>query len=454
MQDITISLSENILKVSTIEDKEFKGVSADVTKGVVDDHIILNNEEFAVALKELISAVTDKNTKNLGLNILVEPNDVVFKFVTVNKQDGEVEEQIISEIKEKLKEIPLEKLYFSYQKIAPFVYQFIGVKKEVLDNYLEVANILEISLRSVVPWIMLLPRFTNNNEPAIYITKSADKQVVALSEFNGVFFSGVYEEERSTKELQKIVQDLSVYKRTDPISKVFIYNYENFSLNPEYQVLDIEIPNSDMEESKGYEMHLLHGFMKEKDKDLMTTQVNLLNLLPVPVVQKENSKALVYAGAGGLVLLVVLLVGGAVYFNRNRNGPEVLENTQQDNGVLSEDSSSEDIDTQQQTQEEQGRSELSRGDLTLRIENGAGIPGVAGRTETYMSELGYEVDSIGNADEVGREQTLVRIKSELSDYGSLLQEDMETDFDIVVQEDLPTETEYDVLIIIGTDAQI
>jgi len=90
MQNLTISLSDNTLKVSTIENKEFKGVSAEVSKNVVDDYKILNNEEFSAALKELIAAVTGKNPRSLSLNILVEPNDVVFKFVTVNKGDGEI----------------------------------------------------------------------------------------------------------------------------------------------------------------------------------------------------------------------------------------------------------------------------------------------------------------------------------------------------------------------------
>lgn len=453
MQDITISLSENVLKVSTIENKEFKGVAADVTKGVVEDYDIKSPEEFAAALKELISAITDKNLRKLSLNVLVEPNDVIYKFIPVKKQSGDIEDQIIDEVKDKVKEFPLEEMYFSYRKIAPFVYQFIGVKKEIIENYLEVANILGLNLRGIFPWIMLLPRFTNNNEPAIYLTKVAGKQVVALSEFNGIFFSGVYEDDKSTKELQKIVEDLSIYKRKDPINKVYVYNYENFSLNPEYQVLDIEIPNSDLEAAKGYEMHLLLDFMKEKDKDLLTTQTNIINLLPVPVVQEEKSKAIVYVGVATAVLLLGLVVGGAVYLNRSGDGPEVIESTAQENEVLSEDTGGE-VSDQQEEQDQEQTQDLNREDLVLRIENGAGIPGVAGRTETFLSDQGYVVDSIGNADEVGRAQTLIRIKPEKSQYQTLLLEDMAEDFDAVVEEDLPEDAAYDALIIIGTDAQI
>jgi len=452
MQNLTVSLSDNTLKVSTIEKKEFKGVSAEVSKGVVDNYRILSNEEFSAALKELISAVTDKNPRSLSLNILVEPNDVVFKFVAVNKGGGEIEDQIVNEIRSKVKEFPLEEMYFSYRKIAPFVYQFIGVRKEVINSYIEVANIVGISLRSAVPWMLLLPKFTDNNEPSIYITKVAGKQVVALSELNGIFFSGVYQKDKSAKELQKIVQELSIYKRKDPISKVYVYNYDNFSLNPEYEILNLEIPNSDLEEAKGYEMHLLLGYMADKDKDILTTQTNLLNLLPVPVVQKEKNMALVYAGGASLVLLAALLVGGAIFLNRNKS-PEIIESIAQNTEVLSEDVSTEEGQLQEETQEEQ-IADLNRENLTVRIENGAGVPGIAGRTQTFLEEFGYVIESVGNADIIGINQTVIKLKPEKAAYQELLKEDMAEDFDVVVEEDLAEDAAYDALIVVGLDAQI
>jgi len=453
MQDLIISLSENVLKVSTIENKEFKGVSADVTKEVVNDYKILDTAEFSKALKELVSAVTTKSPRNLSLNILVQPNDVVFKFVPVSKNGGDVEDQIINEIKTKEKDLPLEEMYFSYQKIAPFVYQFIGVKKEIIDTYIQISNSVEIGLKSIIPWVLLLPRFTNSNEPSIYLTKTAGKQIVTLSEFNGIFFSGIYEDEKSTQELQELVQELSIYKRKDPITKVYIYDYENFSLNPEYKILDLEIPNSDLEEAKGYEMHLLQGHMVEKDKDILVTQTNLLNLLPVPVIQNETNKALVYAGALSLVLVVGGLIGGAMLLNKNRE-PKVLENTGQNTEVLSENNHKEEPQVEEEQPSQEEKVELKREDLIIKIENGAGISGIAARTQAILEEFGYQVSGVGNFDGAGRETTLIKLKAEKADYQELLKEDMKDDFTVVIEEDLDSGLEYDALIVIGTDAQI
>ncbi len=452
MQDLIVSLSENILKVSTIENKEFKGVSADVTKEVVNDYKILNVVEFSTILKDLITTVTAKNPRSLSLNILIQPNDVVLKFVPVNKNGGDVEDQIINEINTKEKELPLEEMYFSYQKIAPFVYQFIGVKKDIIDAYIEVSNTVGIGLKSIIPWVMLLPKFTDRNEPSIYLTRTSGKQIVALSEFNGIFFSGIYEDEKSTQELQSLVQELSIYKRKDPITKVYIYDYENFSLNRDYEVLDLEIPNSDLEEAKGYEMHLLQGHMIGKDQDILVSQTNLINLLPVPVIQKETNKALVYAGALSLVLVVGGLIGGAMLLNKNRE-PKVLENTAQNTEVLSENNHKDDSQPAE-TQPEEVKADLNREDLTIRIENGAGIPGVAGRAQLVLEEFGYQVVGIGNAAEGGKGSTLIKIKADKAAYLGLLKEDMKDDFTVVTEEDLDTSSDYDALIVIGTDAKI
>lgn len=453
MQDLIVSLSENTLKVSTVENKEFKGVSAEITKGVVNDHQIIDPEEFSKVLSELISSVTTKKSRSLSLNILAEPSDVFFKFIPVKKTGGDVEDQIIDHIKDKEKDLPLEEMYFSYQKIAPFVYQFVGIRKEVIDKYIEVSNSIEIGLKGMVPWVLLLPRFTNKNEPSIYLTKSNGKQTVALSEFNGIFFSGVYEEDKSADELKKLVQELSIYKRSNPITKVYIYDYENFSLNPEYEVLNLEIPNSDLEESKGFELHLLYNHMIKVDQDVLTTQVNLLNLLPVPVIKEETNKALVYAGAGAFLLVVGGLIGGAMLLNRGET--TVLENKADKTEVLSENNGEEtqqEQNTEQEQQEEQV--ELKREDIAIRVENGAGIPGIAGRTQTFLQNLGYSVPEIDNADEIGRADTLVRVKGSKSGYLDLLGGDMGEDFTVVTEQDLSEDLDYDVLIIVGTDAQI
>jgi hypothetical protein len=454
MQEITLSLSENTLKLSTVEKGEFKGVSAEIAKDVAQENKILDEESFAEAVKDLLSRITGKNPRNLSLNIVLDPYDVIFKFIAVNKKDGDIEEQIMNDIGPKLDGNSLDDLYFSYLKIAPFVYQFIAVRKELLESYLTLSNNLGMTLKSVTPWVTLLPKFVDINEPAIFISNFAGKQFVALSEFNGIFFTDVFEEDKSTEELQKIVEELSVYKRKDPISKVYIYNYDSFSLNPKYNVLELEIPNSDMEESKGYEMHLLVTYMTKKDSTLLNSQNNLLNLLPLPENVDQKKKSLVPVAAITIVLLAVVIYGGTRLLGGG-NIQDVLPKRGQDDVLSEANNIVETTPSQEETTEEEEPQEvLLKEDLSMRIENGAGISGIAARTQEMMENFGYTVESIGNADVVGRTTTLLRFKPEAKKYEQMLTEDMSDFFDTEVGEDLPQDAEYDVLIIIGTDAEI
>ena len=309
MQDLTVSISENVLKISTVESGEFKGVSAEIPTSVVSNYEILNIAELCSAIRDLIPTVTKKSHRSLSLNFLIEPHDVILKFITISKTTQNLEDQLLGEINAKVTELPLEEMYYSYLKIAPFVYQFIGIKKTILEKYIELSNNLGIALKGIFPWILFLPKFVNANVPAIFISRLAKKQVIALSEFNGIFFSGVYEKEKSTDELQKLVKDLSIYKRADPITKVYVYNYGGFSLNPGYEVLNIDIPNSDLSESEGYELHLLLNHMVSQDSGIVFSKMNLLTHLPVPVVAENKNIAVAYVGGALMVVGLLIFLG-------------------------------------------------------------------------------------------------------------------------------------------------
>jgi len=187
------------------------------------------------------------------------------------------------------------------------------MKKEILEKYLEVSNLLGIELRSVVPWSYLLPKYLDINEPAIILSKLNDEQVVVLSELGGVFFADVFKEDKSADELEKIVEELSVYKRNDPIKKVYSLNYETLDLGDTYDSHKVDVPGSDLGDPMGFEVNMLVNYMLDMKPDLFASQGNLLSLLPVPVVERK-SEIMVYAGAfTAAIVLVGLIVGGVMY---------------------------------------------------------------------------------------------------------------------------------------------
>ena len=239
MQDLVVSINKNILKISTIDkEAQLKTAMLNVPKELVDDTRIIDPKGFSNLLEKSISQVSVLSKNKLGLNFVMEPQDIFLRYVTVSKNGQETGEQIISEIKAKDPDIKLDTLYFSYKKMAPFVYQFVGIRKEVMDNYLETSNALNIGLKSIIPWVLAFPKYENVNDPAIFVSKVDNDQVIALSELNGIFFAGTYKKEKTSEELTSLVKELSFYKRSSPIKCIFTFNCDSFTM-PNYEIKKI-----------------------------------------------------------------------------------------------------------------------------------------------------------------------------------------------------------------------
>src|SRR3972149_2619472 len=132
MQGYIVSFQDGLLKVSlagTDQNAQKK------IKGNITDHVLIAEE-----LGQLILENFGSNSAKLPLNFLASLDNIHLNFLTVNKNSGEME--LYSLAKEKLISlgIDVEGLYLSYQKIAPFVYQLVAIKKEVLEAYIEIAS--------------------------------------------------------------------------------------------------------------------------------------------------------------------------------------------------------------------------------------------------------------------------------------------------------------------------
>ncbi|KKS17049.1 MAG: hypothetical protein UU72_C0008G0031 [candidate division WWE3 bacterium GW2011_GWB1_41_6] len=442
MQNLTLSLNENIVKLTLTVESEFRTASAKVDMNVANDTEVLDTQAFSEVVLGLIKELSIKANKKPVLNYLVEPADIMVRFVTVNKRTGDSDENILEDIKSKLDNHNLDDIYFAYQKIAPFVYQFVGIKKDKMEKILEVSNNLGLSLQSVIPWILLLPKLVGTSEPCIFIYNTNGNQVVALSELNGIYFSETFDTAKTPKELEKLVSDLSVYKRAAPITRIYTVSSESFSLDPNYTVIPLLPSGEEFKDIKDFEMHALLNKLMEEDPSLLVSQLNLLNLLPLPVEQKKNA-SLVLVGAGSVAALMIFL--GLIYTNLIRdnstNQPVV---TPENSEVLSET-----VEATPSNEIVGEVEELKKEDLVIRIENGAGVPGVAAQTQEFVEGKGYKVAEIGNAEETGRDNTLLKIKPSKAAYKEMLLADLGDEFELVVEENLDENSEHDLLIVVG-----
>lgn len=436
MQNLLVSLNNNIVKLTLLDKTGIKGTTAEVSHDIIQDSTILSVDGLAQKLKELLTAEFQLKDKNTLLNILVEPQDTYVLFLTVSKKSTDLDAQIMAEVQSRLDGVSLESLYFSYQKIAPFVYQFVGIKKELMQKYLELSTTLGLQLHSVVPWILTLPKYINKNEPCIFISKNQTDQIVALSELNGIYFSAVYEKEKTLDELQTLVKELSVYKREVPINKIYTVSTEFFSLDTKCEVISLK-----PEGLVDYDLHMIYFSVVSADNAFLTSQANALTLLPLPQVQTKN-KSLVYVGAGvgvAVILLAVLTLSNSGKQTSNQTDQMALESSSANN-VLSEQ-----VTPQETTPSVKV---LTKADIKVKVLNGAGTAGVAAKGKEFLTKAGYSVTEIGNADD-NRSNTLVMLKKSTEVLKDTITADLKGTYEAVFETSLEEIDPFGAIIIVG-----
>jgi len=96
------------------------------------------------------------------------------------------------------------------------------------------------------------------------------------------------------------------------------------------------------------------------------------------------------------------------------------------------------------------KSGLDRSTLSITVQNGSGIEGVAGKAATILKEFGYNVTSTGNADNYNYEGATIKVKKENSNFLDLLKKDMAKDYTITsTSSDLSSDSPTNAVIIIG-----
>lgn len=413
---------------------------------------IIDPEEFAKEFKRVLAVHYGENLPKLPLIFVLEPEVTELFLLTGNKQavNPEQEAQLMEkQIKERLVDENPDDLYVSQYKIAPFIYQFVGIKKPSLDALLEIGRLVELEIVGIFPLGLLLAK-TNADISSMFIFPREDEVTAVFNELTGITFAEKFRGELDLDELKELFWKLSVYNTKDTEVKVYSFPKYEQSFNSDDGLSFLE---GGLE--SGYEEIALVQALLEKNQALLQGQCNLLNILPVPVVA-ENSKARVIAGAGVLSFLLIgslvlqLTVGFDTFFDKKTGG--------QNHEVLAEQQSQSPTplpkiqpnqEQSPQNQETIKPKEVKRSDLTIRVENGNGVPGSAGNLKAYLEDFGYKVLEPGNADKIDYAKTTVKLPKELADYKDLLTNDLKTKYSVEFVELDAKPSGYDVLIIVG-----
>jgi hypothetical protein len=142
-----------------------------------------------------------------------------------------------------------------------------------------------------------------------------------------------------------------------------------------------------------------------------------------------------------IIIILLLVVGGVgAYFvmNKNASTPETTENVSP---------TSAPIDEPEPTEEE-----IDLKEYKIMVINGTEVAGEAGKLKTTLTDAGFDVTSVGNADKTTYTKTIIQAKSTVkAGFIEKLKSEISGTYEIGTDETLDDEDEnnVDVKIIIG-----
>lgn len=139
---------------------------------------------------------------------------------------------------------------------------------------------------------------------------------------------------------------------------------------------------------------------------------------------------------GAVVILAVLGGGGYYYYQNMQNKTAVEEKAVTVTEAPTPTPTPEEVD---------------KAEFTIKILNGSGIAGEAGRAQKLLEDAEFTVDSTGNAKTYDYEETVIQAGADVSDaWIDALTEELENAYTVKASvEDLDEGADTDVVVIIG-----
>lgn len=172
---------------------------------------------------------------------------------------------------------------------------------------------------------------------------------------------------------------------------------------------------------------------------------------------KRISKRLIVFG--GLFIIVLILLGSAIYFITQDKSPQEDEITKSITLPADQEATptpevspeSSDEISEEPTGEPSPTTAAAKSDIKITVQNGSGVSGAAGDAADVLKAAGFTIASTGNADNSDYTDVTIQIKNSLKTKLSSIEKALSQDYTIgSTSADLPESTSYDVLVIIGS----
>lgn len=95
---------------------------------------------------------------------------------------------------------------------------------------------------------------------------------------------------------------------------------------------------------------------------------------------------------------------------------------------------------------------LKRSELKIKVLNGIGVPGEAGKVADFLEEQGYLNVKTGNADNYDYQKITIQIKDAKKDFAALLINDLKSDYAVNEKiTSLSADDSFDAVLILGKE---
>jgi len=161
------------------------------------------------------------------------------------------------------------------------------------------------------------------------------------------------------------------------------------------------------------------------------------------ITPKKTKKWLPFT-IGGSVVIIIAIIGGILV---STNSLEKLKSISAD---PSPSPTATPSPSPTPTPTPEALTDEEKEDYTLIIQNGSGIPGTAATAQELLENLGYIVDSVGNADDYDYEETVIQTNT-VTLFNSL-KSDLEDDYTVAsTAAELDEDETVDAIVIIGSE---
>jgi len=163
-----------------------------------------------------------------------------------------------------------------------------------------------------------------------------------------------------------------------------------------------------------------------------------------PIYQESSEK-----NAKWLWLLILLIIIGALVFAYVKGiGPFASLKSNQEATTSPTPFS---LSSPSPSAEATSEANLDKSEPRIRVFNGSGTAGVASAVKNLLEGKGWEVASVGNADEFDFEQTVLKFKSSFKKFEKELTADLSNDYSVITSsESLEATDSADIEITVGS----